>query len=90
MCVSTCTLDEVFQIWAHLRFKTGQVVHVLLSAKASVDHMSKHGSALMIAAEEGHSLCVQELIKGNANLDWADASGATAVMHASRMGHEPV
>ena len=44
-------------------------------------------SALMLAAKHGHSRCVRRLLDANASTTLLDASGATAMGHATRGGH---
>ncbi|XP_054279760.1 ankyrin repeat domain-containing protein 50 isoform X1 [Macrosteles quadrilineatus] len=68
-----------------------QVVKVLLSAGANVDHPDADGwTPLRAAAWGGHTQVVEILLEAGANVDYCDADQRTALRAAAWGGHDEI
>jgi len=71
--------------WGH-----ADIVEVLSTAKANMDAMLWGKPALMFAAENGHLMCCEIMIKNGGSKDTLDLDGETALSRAELHGHKHV
>eukprot|EP00746_Dinoflagellata_sp_MGD_P162756 gnl/MRDRNA2_/MRDRNA2_90460_c0_seq1.p1 gnl/MRDRNA2_/MRDRNA2_90460_c0~~gnl/MRDRNA2_/MRDRNA2_90460_c0_seq1.p1 ORF type:complete len:315 (+),score=98.49 gnl/MRDRNA2_/MRDRNA2_90460_c0_seq1:94-1038(+) len=71
--------------WGH-----ADIVEVLSTAKANMDAMLWGKPAVMFAAENGHLMCCEIIIKNGGSKDALDLDGETALSRAELNGHKHV
>ena len=91
MYYTRLTIHNVSSLHYACEFMNGtQIIDNMLNAGADIDHVSKNGSALCIAAFRGKTDMVKHLLRRGARIGLAGSDGYNELHSAAAQGHSEI